>query len=87
MELGHSRQYEFEIPISPDSPKDNLVQKLNQEEAGPKLPSSGSGDGIEVFKFGDEDLVSRPTFPQYAEISTEPRYLRITNTCQIKLGY
>ena len=73
MELGHSRQFEIEIPISPDSPKNNPIAKQNQAEAGQKLPSSGSGDGIEVFKFGDEDLVSRPTFPEYPEISTEPR--------------
>ena len=76
MELGHSRDHVLEVPI-PGKGKSITEQHQTEDSPNPenaaKLTSSGSGDGIEIFKYGDEDLVSqKPLILELPEISTQP---------------
>ena len=74
MELGHSKEYSIEAPrnnLTAGSKGSKTILNFHTTE---RFMPSGSGEGSELFKFGDEDLVTRkPIIIEMGEISSEPQ--------------
>ena len=77
MELGHSKEYSVEVPrkkLTAGRQDGNSISKIDAPKDWNRSMSSGSGEGGELFKFGDEDLATRkPIIAENYERSVEPQ--------------